>query len=166
MSVIYKKKNAIFSEDGKHRFILTRTWDEDKDILGIIMLNPSKADYEIDDPTIKTLVNFVNCWGYGGIIVGNLYSYISPDSKNVLDLPINIRTKPENETYVLNELILKSKKVVYAWGNGQHEPEWLKCIISKPYVIETSNYNIPKHPLSRGRGKFRPNPTLQIYIRS
>ena len=39
------------------------------------MLNPSTADDKEDDNTIIRCINFANDWGYGGLMVGNLFTY-------------------------------------------------------------------------------------------
>ena len=36
---------------------------------------------------------------------------------------------------------------IYAWGNNEKIPNWLKSIIKKPYYIELSKNGTPKHPL-------------------
>lgn len=127
------------------------------------MLNPSTADGDDDDPTIKKIVNYADKWGYGGIYVGNLYAYRTSSPSKLKKLTDELEKKgPENEKY-LRDLIFKTEKVVYAWGNGESEPEWLKSLVKNPYVIELSKYGIPMHPLSRGKNAIRPNATLQLY---
>ena len=42
------------------------------------MLNPSKADDQFDDKTIKRLIFFTKKFGFGGFYVGNLYPKITP----------------------------------------------------------------------------------------
>jgi hypothetical protein len=44
-------------------------------------------------------------------------------------------------------LIGLTEKVVYAWGNNQKEPVWLREIVDLPYCIDISKKGIPKHPL-------------------
>ena len=151
--------------DKNYRYSLTRIWDESKPKLLFIMLNPSIATADTDDPTIKKIVKFSDKWGYGGIYVGNLYAYISTNPKKMFKLSLDVRKGPENEKY-LKDLISKSEKVVYAWGNGEQEPEWLKPLVKKPYVIELSTKGIPKHPLSRGKYAISPNATLKPYKRN
>lgn len=42
-----------------------------------IMLNPSTADADIDDPTIRRCIGFARRMGFAGIVVGNLYAFRS-----------------------------------------------------------------------------------------
>ena len=65
-------KDAILSEDRKYRYILSRTWDDTKPTVLFIGLNPSTADEETDDSTIRKCINYAKCWGYGKILMANL----------------------------------------------------------------------------------------------
>ena len=44
---------------------------------------PSKADHEIDDPTIRREINFTVDWGYGGLIKVNLFGLRATDPKEL-----------------------------------------------------------------------------------
>lgn len=77
-------KSAIISECGKYRYSLSRIWDENKANVLFIMLNPSTADGDVDDPTIRRCIGFAKSWGYGGIYVGNLFAYRATDPKELL----------------------------------------------------------------------------------
>jgi hypothetical protein len=68
------RKTAVLSDRGTYRYRLTRQWDLGKAMLPVCMLNPSTADAEKDDPTIKALMRFAGNWGYGGITVINLFA--------------------------------------------------------------------------------------------
>lgn len=68
-------KDAILSEDRKYRYILSRTWDETKPTVLFIGLNPSTADENEDDPTIRRCIIFAKSWGYGGLIMANLFAF-------------------------------------------------------------------------------------------
>lgn len=70
-------KDAILSEDRKYRYILSRTWDETKPTVLFIGLNPSTADEKTDDPTIRKCINYAKCWGYGKILMANLFAFRS-----------------------------------------------------------------------------------------
>lgn len=60
-----------FSADKRSRYRLWRIWDPSKPCILFIMLNPSTANTEKDDPTIKIIKQHANAWGYGGIYVGS-----------------------------------------------------------------------------------------------
>ena len=47
------KRDALFSSCRRFRFELTRDWDSSRPRLMYVMLNPSTADAERDDPTIR-----------------------------------------------------------------------------------------------------------------
>src|SRR5437868_12651695 len=69
-----KGVSAVISPCGKFRYRLTRQWGEGA-ALPFVMLNPSTADAEQDDPTIRKCVGFAKRMGYDGIEVVNLYAY-------------------------------------------------------------------------------------------
>jgi hypothetical protein len=121
------------------------------------MLNPSTADADIDDPTIRRVVNIAKSWGYGGVFVGNLYAFRSTDPKELLytDNPIG-----EDNIQHIQSLIGLVEKVIYAWGNNKKEPKWLYDLVGTPYCIDVSKKRIPKHPLYL-KGELQP----KLYLR-
>ncbi|MGK7951453.1 MAG: DUF1643 domain-containing protein [Xenococcaceae cyanobacterium] len=50
---------------GNYRYLLWREWNSQSKTVSFIMLNPSRADAEINDPTITRCINFAKSWGYG-----------------------------------------------------------------------------------------------------
>jgi hypothetical protein len=73
------RKTANISDDGLYRYELTRRWGE-RDLLPFLMLNPSDADAEKDDPTIRRCMEFARREGASGIIVANLFAWRTPRS--------------------------------------------------------------------------------------
>ena len=48
------QRRALISDDGQYRYRLLRRWsDSERASATFIMLNPSTADAEVDDPTIR-----------------------------------------------------------------------------------------------------------------
>ena len=60
-------RSADISNDKKDRFSLSRIWDLKKPKALYIMLNPSYADNESDDPTIRRLIFFSKKFKFGGL---------------------------------------------------------------------------------------------------
>jgi hypothetical protein len=154
-------KDALITEDTVYRYWLSRIWNEDKPRIIFIMLNPSTADHMIDDPTIKRVIQFSMDWGYGGVYVVNLYAYRStkPKGLETTSDPVG----PENRKHILTLIQnkeLKVDRVVYAWGNGEKEPDWLREIVKEPFCIALSKKGIPRHPLYL-KGDLQPT----IYVR-
>jgi hypothetical protein len=69
---------AAFSPCGQYRWWLERLWDPAAPRLLFIGLNPSRADGQRDDPTLRRLLGFARRWGYGSLEVLNLFARISP----------------------------------------------------------------------------------------
>ena len=115
-------REAKFCETKKNRYFLKREWDRSKGLLLYIMLNPSMADDTNDDPTIRRLINFTKKFNYGGFLVGNIFTKITPNPKEV-DKSRGITNKNFEE---LLKLINKVDQIVYAWGNSVEDPKILK----------------------------------------
>ncbi|GIS01303.1 MAG: hypothetical protein CM15mP102_21230 [Flavobacteriales bacterium] len=43
------------------------------------------ADDTNDDPTIRRLINFTKKFNYGGFLVGNIFSKITPNQKRLIN---------------------------------------------------------------------------------
>ncbi len=69
---------AAFSACGRYRWWLARLWLPRGPRLVFLGLNPSRADGEQDDPTLRRLLGVARDGGYGGVEVLNLFARISP----------------------------------------------------------------------------------------
>jgi len=149
-------KSAIISEDGLYRYSLSRIWNDNLPMVMFIMLNPSIADAEIDDPTIRRCIGFAKSWGFGGLCVGNLFAYRATNPKELLN--INDPIGSENINF-LNDMFNKSEICVFAWGNSkilyklsqwENENAYLYNFLTnlnKCHYLELSKNGTPKHPL-------------------
>lgn len=107
------------------------------------MLNPSVADEKKDDPTIRRLINFTKKFDYGGFLVGNIFTKITPNPKK-LNKSKGMTDKNFEE---LIKLINKVDQIVYAWGNTIEEPQLLKKLVLNPKCFGKNVNGTPKHPL-------------------
>lgn len=142
------ERNAVLSGDGLYRYSLTRTWDRSLPTVVFVMHNPSTADANVDDPTIRRIESFARAWGYGQVAVVNLYAIRSPDPK-IIRYVSNPTGCPQNQQHI-KELLTRENPsmIVYAWGNQKPEPDWLHALVKEPYCLGVSlRGNVPKHPL-------------------
>ncbi|RLB68649.1 MAG: hypothetical protein DRH08_00315 [Deltaproteobacteria bacterium] len=109
-------RGADISECGKYRYRLWRMWDDGKEgLLGFIMLNPSTADADTDDPTIRKCIGFARRFGYDGIMVTNLFAFRATN-------PAELKTAYEpvgRDNHVFLETEAKTcDRTICAWGTN------------------------------------------------
>lgn len=104
------KRDAIFSPDRKYRYVLMRNWNATLKPVAFIGLNPSTANENADDPTIRRVINFAKNWGYGGVCMYNLFGIVS--SKPEI-LTTDIDLQGDNQ-YHLENIKFLCKDVVFA----------------------------------------------------
>ena len=75
--------DAVFSPCQTWRYLLRRIWDHDVPPCYWIMLNPSTADAEKNDPTVTRCIKFSHRWGHGGCVVLNIFAYRSTDPRGL-----------------------------------------------------------------------------------
>lgn len=108
------QRAAIFSRCHRYRYLLSRVWDAEKPACGFVLLNPSTADEKQDDPTIRRVMNFARDWGYGGILLGNLFAFRSTEPAN-LYLHDGDPVGKDNDQH-LRTIAETTPLVVLAWG--------------------------------------------------
>ena len=110
-------RDAVVSDDGVFRYWLLRQKLADVPVLPFCMLNPSKADSEIDDPTARKIVEFSTRLGYGGACAINMYAYRATDPRDLKQAGYLIG--PDNDTwlrYVATSAALQNVPLICAWG--------------------------------------------------
>src|SRR3954469_17706712 len=78
---------ARFSADGLYRYALWRVWDADRGLCNFLMLNPSTADETVNDPTVARCARRARSWGYGGLVVTNLFAFRATDPSGLRAAP-------------------------------------------------------------------------------
>lgn len=141
------KKKAKISEDKIYRYTLSRTWDSTKPTVLFIGLNPSIADENIDDPTITRCINFAKDWGYGTLLMANLFAFRSTYPKEIylIDDPIG----KDNDYYLL-ECVKQSDLIIACWGNNgtyMDREKIIKELVPNLYCLQKNKNGTPHHPL-------------------
>ena len=107
-------KSAVMSWCLQYRYELRRTWNHAKErILCFLMLNPSSADADIDDPTVRRCIGFGRSLGYDGIVVVNLFALRATKPTDLLRHPEPIG--PSNDAFI-DSAIAESSFLIAAWG--------------------------------------------------
>jgi hypothetical protein len=155
-------KGAIFSPCRKYRYTLTRIWTDKKPFALFVCLNPSTADENKDDPTIRRCIRFAESWGYGGLVMCNLFAYRSTDPKALYQIDHKVGPMVENWNYVKVQS-QEAGVTVAAWGvHGTLKDAGgyaLKELLSNPHYLALTKGGHPKHPLylkkHYGRGRIK-----------
>lgn len=164
----YQERSAIISIDGRYRYFLWRSWGTTNDVevegyVCFIMLNPSAADGQVDDPTIRKCVSYAEKWGHCALVVVNLFGFRATDPRELAPLGLEAAEGPNNLANVL-AAARRAHKVVCAWGNEGALHEQSKRVIEKlradgiPFsFLKMNKTGEPAHPLYLS-GKLQPTP--------
>lgn len=110
---------AEFSPCETYRYALTRTWDPEAKKVLWIMLNPSTATENTDDPTVRRVQGFSRAWGFSGAVVANIFALRATDPKELYwhKEPIG----PDNDRWIVE---LASRAAVPPWRPGASTAPW------------------------------------------
>lgn len=146
---------AIFSDDNQHRYLLKKTWDNDKKIISVITCYPNFEGTKKLDLTTQLIMNkVVEMDEFGSIHFVNLYSNITT--------PINIKHLENSHDKHTDIHIMKAVKeadsVLLAWGSYGKKPlvenrvndvlDMLKPHSKKINILTNPQTNEIMHPLN------------------
>lgn len=144
------EKGAILSECLQYRYHLWRSWG-DGGRCAFVCLNPSTADAERDDATLRRMVSFSKSWGMGRLDVVNLFAFRAtrPSQCFRVDDPVG----PRNDEFI-EQVTRKADLVVVAWGaNGTKKGRGLEVFQKLkgwgivPHALRVLPGGHPEHPL-------------------
>ena len=116
-----------------------------------IGLNPSTADEINDDPTVRRCLGYARDWGYGGLIMTNIFAFRATNPRVMKASPDPIG--PLNDSW-LTVSARRAVVVVAAWGNhgayqgrGRKVVELLGQMGVKLMCLGVMKVGEPCHPL-------------------
>lgn len=172
MAIFYTDKGAILSADERYRFLLWREWHTpgnaknwvwhgnpgEPDAFRVprpcvfVMLNPSTADGEADDATIRKCVAYARRWDYERLEVVNLFAYRTTDPRTLLKLNRDDDPVGSFNQHYFERVMYRGGIIICAWGAhgghlGQDETAlgWLDG--ERCYALGLTKDGHPKHPL-------------------
>lgn len=152
---IAQESNAVISRCGHYRYLLTRLLSGMSPPLIFCMLNPSTADAEIDDPTIRRCLGFAKREDAHSLVVVNLYAWRATQPKDVPSMndPFDDPVGPENDSTLLYVAQNGGRRIVCAWGAGaERERVVAVCKALREAQVDllclgTTKHGHPRHPL-------------------
>lgn len=146
------ERSAVISDDGMYRYRLDRWWGDGPRVVWV-MLNPSTADAEQDDPTVRRCIGFSRSWGYDGLTVVNLYPFRATDPA-VLEMWLDGNGGEElaENTAMIIVAAHQAPLVVAAWGatrgaDGAGALRGLRPWIPQWHHLGLTGGGFPRHPL-------------------
>ena len=151
MTYNYLESDAVISDCGTYRWWLSRIWDRDRPRVSITGLNPSKADAETNDATIRSDTRLLDALGFGGFEKTNLYGFRVTDPSALL----RTRDPTGRENFdAIRGAVDRCDTVVAAWGANPMASDTQIDLIwemlrrnGSVYCFGTTKSGAPKHPL-------------------
>ena len=143
------ESGATFSPCRRWRYLLWRRWDAAQPVANFLMLNPSTADEVKLDPTCSRARDYAERWGYGALIVTNIFSFrnTNPNEMKAAKDPVG----PSNDAAIV-KAAKESALVVCAWGNHGlflERSSKVKALLKDRnlFVLRLNGNGEPAHPL-------------------
>jgi len=112
-----------------------------------IGLNPSTADEDKDDPTVRRCIRYANSWGYGGLYMLNAFAWraTDPEEMKAANNPVGVSNDSTIQKYAA-----RSEIVVAAWGNHGsflNRSNEIKKLVPGLKCLGITQSGEPRHPL-------------------
>ena len=145
------KSTASFSDCGRYRYLLERRWTEGP-ICVFVGLNPSTANADSDDATVRKCAALARTWGFSGITMANLFAVRCryPRILSTHQDPVG----PENDRFLI-PIIKQAHTVVAMWGNPGLKPydtstrrdQYILSLRDDWQCVGITKHGAPRHPL-------------------
>lgn len=152
--------SAVLSPCGLYRYRLERQVGMTGPVYAFFGINPSTADANVDDATVRKWIGFTKVWGGSRFIVGNVSPYRATDVKALARLTRWLDIGRENTRHIL-AMTSEADILVPCWGDRGKVPRVMHDEIDgllslllgtrKPVMhLGLTKGGDPKHPLMLG----------------
>lgn len=141
------QSSVVFSDCNLYRYELRRVWDPSKPLVLFIGLNPSSTEATKDNSTSRVCMGYARRWGYGGLLLGNLFAYRSTDPTVLPTVKDPIGS--ENDVW-LKQMQAEAHLVICAWtdlGALHHRDVQVHAFLENPHCLVQLKSGRPGHPL-------------------
>lgn len=159
LELAWKTNSAVFTQDRAHRFALTRTIAPMLGNRPLVScgLNPSIADANTNDPTVRKEIGFAERWGLHYYVKVNASSMVATDPKVMkLARKTGQDNRPENDRWISAAIeLVRDYNGVFLAAWGQHIDRGRQMAIAKlldaagvrAQCLGTNDDGSAKHPL-------------------
>lgn len=145
---------CIFSPCRTWRYVLRHSWgahdiDTPERAVAWIALNPSTADENRLDPTLRRIRGFSAAWGFDTFYMLNLFAFRATDPRDMRRASDPVG--PDNDRWI-HDFASRTEFIVCAWGRHglfkarQDDVMQMLSNYDLRYLEKTQD-GIPKHPL-------------------
>lgn len=118
------------------RYVLSKPG---KNVLFVIGVNPSTANEEKPDPTMRKVMSFAEVNGFDGFVMLNLYPQRCADPDNLHQV-VRKHYLKKNLDYIHDQVLAYIKKqgkvtILAGWGNLIEKRDYLKEIVGILYLM-------------------------------
>ncbi len=145
---------AVYSDCGRYRYLLTRVWDAGGRRVLFVMLNPSTATEVQNDPTVERCERRARALGFGALRVTNIFAWRDTDPREMRAAADPVG--PVNDA-AIRDSAGWADMIIAAWGtHGSHlgrgaQVEGLLRATGRPlHVLGVTQAGHPQHPLYIG----------------
>ena len=147
---------CFFSEDRRYRYSLVHDLHpclkpESKSWLAWIGLNPSTADEQTLDPTLRRIAAFTMANGYTGFVMLNLFAFRTPHPRVMMQTEDAVGSQNDATIFTVCQ---SAESVVCAWGTGgQYRARSFAVTLAlhelglRPLCLGVTKSGEPRHPL-------------------
>ena len=154
---LFLRKSALISPCVRYRYSLARErmYGTEHGQVTWVMLNPSTADAEVDDPTIRRLWGYTEAWGYRRFEVVNLFAWRATKPR---DLWTAQRAGEDiigsDNDAVLLSTCQRARLVIVGWGAPARAIPRAKAVVAilqaagvPLHALKATKAGHPGHPL-------------------
>ena len=156
--------SASFSEDRHYRYSLERRYmpllTQQRPVRHVtwIMLNPSRADGETDDMTIRKCSGFCARWGYHEFMVINLFALIATDPAELISAPdpVGIYNDSFVSAAITRAAAGPDNLLIAAWGGFDH-PLIMSRVLAVRALVEGAGLKLQSLGCTRNGAPHHPS---------
>ncbi len=152
----YLASDARVSACKQFRYTLERRWGgrnrpAHEDTVLWCALNPSVADTNLDDPTVRKVCEFSRRWGFAAMMLVNMFAFRATKPKDLVKAKDPIG--PENDD-IVSQALMDHDNVILCWGAqplARQRLPWLAGTLTllgrRTQCLGVTQDGSPLHPL-------------------